>query len=189
MWLFGEGGRLLDCRAWIDVSVSFNGALSITASIFCRMMTGWSSLMERGVVTHFSVLCWRTGKNCVKSESGYFMSRGAYVRGCLCLGSLCRIHSLPWTVSANVCSSVPLHTVRLCPEQSLSVTFHVRTVCPHVDTSRPKFESACPRQTHHHFLSLCVSNRTLIGRLLCDTNFGFHFSVDLHDDILVHQEN
>ena len=64
------------CRAWINVSMSFNGSVSITTSIFCRMMRGWSFLMDRRVVTYFSVLCWRTGQNCVKSESGYSMSRG-----------------------------------------------------------------------------------------------------------------
>lgn len=99
------------CRAWINVSMSFNGSVSITTSIFGRMMRGWSCLMDRTFVTYFSVPCWRTGKNCVISESGYSVSGVAYV-----WGSLCRIHYLPCVVSANVCFSVYLHAVRLCPE-------------------------------------------------------------------------
>jgi len=58
---------------------------------------------------------------------------------------------------------------------------------PHVDTSWPKFESACPRQTRHHFLSVCVSNRTLIDGLLSATNCVCHLTANLHDD--TKQEN
>ena len=89
MWLSEEGVDCWTaggCRAWINISMSFNGAVSITTSIFCRMIRGWSCLVDRRVVIYFSVPCWRTGQNCVKSESGYSKSLGAYVWGSLCLG-------------------------------------------------------------------------------------------------------
>jgi hypothetical protein len=82
----GLQGAAGGCRAWINVSMSFYGAVSITTSIFCRMMIRWLCLVNRRVVTYCSVPCWRTGQNCVKSESRYSMSGGAYVRGYLFLG-------------------------------------------------------------------------------------------------------
>lgn len=69
MRVYMGGGSTVGLQG-TNISMSFNSAVSITTSIFCRMMRGWSCLMDRNVVKYFSVPCWRTGQNCVKSESG-----------------------------------------------------------------------------------------------------------------------